>query len=148
MITIQEQVKSDIKDAMRAKEADKLLALRGLSSAFTNEVISLERTPQDPITDQEAIVVVKREIKRRRDAAQQYVDGGRQDLADVENAELEVLEKYMPEMMSRDAIFEIAKRLITEGNDNSGKLMGMIIKECAGNADGVLVKEIVTELLG
>ena len=148
MITIQEQVKSDIKDAMRAKEADKLLALRGLSSAFTNEVISLERTPQDPITDQEAIVVVKREIKRRRDAAQQYVDGGRQDLADVENAELEVLEKYMPEMMSRDAIFEIAKRLITEGNDNSGKLMGMIIKECAGNADGALVKEIVTELLG
>ena len=148
MMTIQEQVKSDIKDAMRAKEADKLLALRGLSSAFTNEVISLERTPQDPITDQEAIVVVKREIKRRRDAAQQYLDGGRQDLADVENAELEVLEKYMPEMMPRDAILEIAKRLVAEGNDNSGKLMGMIIKECAGNADGVLVKEIVTELLG
>ncbi len=146
-MTIQETIKEHIKLAMRAKEANKLQALRGLTSAFMNEAVNLGRTPADPVTDDEAHVVIKREIKRRKDARDQYVAGERPDLAEAEQLEIDILSVYMPEQMTEDAIREIAKRLISEGASQKGKLVGDIIKETAGNADGGIVKSIVDELL-
>jgi uncharacterized protein YqeY len=150
-MTIIEQVKSDMKDAMRAKDAVALTTIRGLISAFTNELVATGKTPQDEITDDLALTVIKRASKQRKDAIEQYTQGGRSDLVESEQAELSVIEKYLPQMMSKDQIKPIAEAKIAEfGGDKSkmGQIIGAILKETAGQADGGDVKSVVSELLG
>lgn len=150
-MTIIEQIKSDLKDAMRAKDTTSLTALRGLLSAFTNELVAIGRTPQDTLTDDEALVVIKRASKQRKDAIDQFEKGGRPELAEGEKAELAILEKYLPQMMTEDQIRPIAEAKIAEfDGDKSkmGQIIGAVLKETAGQADGGDVKKVVTELLG
>lgn len=149
-MTIIEQVKSDMKDAMRAKDAVALTSIRGLISAFTNELVATGKTPQDEVTDDLALVVIKRASKQRKDAIEQYTQGGRMDLVEGEQAELSVIEKYLPQMMSLEQIKPIAEAKIAEfGGDKSkmGQIIGAVLKETAGQADGSDVKSVVTELL-
>lgn len=149
-MSIVEQIKSDMKDAMRAKDAAALTALRGLLSAFTNELVAIGRTPQDSLSDEEALVVIKRASKQRKDAIEQFEKGGRPELAEGEKIELTVIEKYLPAMMSLDQIKTIAETKIADfGGDKTklGQIIGAILKETAGQADGGDVKKIVTELL-
>ncbi len=150
-MSIVEQIKSDMKDAMRAKDATALTAIRGLLSAFTNELVNLGRTPQDTLTDEEAFTVIKRASKQRKDAIEQFEKGGRPELAEAEKTELAVIEKYLPATMSLDQIKTIAETKIAEfGGDKTkmGQIIGAILKETAGQADGADVKKVVTELLG
>lgn len=150
-MTVIEQIKSDMKDAMRAKDAVALTTIRGLISACTNELVSTGKTPQDEITDDIALTVIKRASKQRKDAIEQYTQGGRTDLVESEQAELAVIEKYLPQMMSKEQIKTIAEAKITEfGGDKSkiGQIIGAIMKETAGQADGGDVKSVVGELLG
>lgn len=145
-----EQIKSDMKDAMRAKDAQALTALRGLLSAFTNELVAIGRTPQDTLSDDEALVVIKRASKQRKDAIEQFEKGGRPELAEGEKIELAVIEKYLPAMMSLDQIKTIAEAKIAqfEGDKTKiGQIIGAVLKETAGQADGGDVKKVVTELL-
>lgn len=149
-MSIVEQIKSDMKDAMRAKDAAALTAIRGLLSAFTNELVAIGRTPQDSLTDDEAITVIKRASKQRKDAIEQFEKGGRPELAEGEKTELAVIEKYLPETMSLDQIKTIAEAKIAEfGGDKTklGQIIGAVLKETAGQADGGDVKKVVTELL-
>ncbi len=150
-MSIVEQIKSDMKDAMRAKDAAALTAIRGLLSAFTNELVTLGRTPQDMLSDDEALTVIKRASKQRKDAIDQFEKGGRPELAEGEKVELAVIEKYLPETMSLDQIKTIAEAKIAEfGGDKTklGQIIGAVLKETAGQADGGDVKKVVTELLG
>lgn len=150
-MTIIEQIKSDMKDAMRAKDAIALTTIRGLISGCTNELVATGKTPQDEITDEIALTVIKRASKQRKDAIEQYQEGGRTDLVESEQAELSVIEKYLPQMMSKDQIKTIAEAKIAEfGGDKSkmGQIIGAVIKETAGQADGGDVKAVVMELLG
>jgi len=150
-MTIIEQIKSDMKDAMRAKDAKALTALRGMLSAFTNELVTLGRTPQDVLSEDETLVVVKRASKQRKDAIEQFEKGGRPELAEDEKIELVVIEKYLPAVMTDDKIRPIAQTKIAEfGGDKSkmGQIIGAVLKETAGQADGADVKRIVIELLG
>lgn len=149
-MTLQEQLREDMKQAMRDKNASALTAIRGAMSAMTNELVTLGRTPTDALSDEEAQTVIKREVKRRKDAIEQFTAGGREDLAEDDKLEVETLSKYLPEMMSVDAIKEIAiakqAELGMTDKADAGKLMGAIMKETAGKADGGDVKTVVESL--
>ena len=150
-MSIIEQIKGDMKEAMKAKDAVSLTVIRGLMSAFTNELVAIGRTPQDTLTDDEALAVIKRASKQRKDAIDQFVSGGREDLAESEKAELAVIEKYLPALMTEDQIRPIAEAKIAEfGGDKSkmGQIIGAVVKETGGQADGGDIKKVVMELLG
>lgn len=139
-----------MKDAMRSKDTVALTTLRSLISTCTNELVATGKTPQDKVTDDIALTVIKRASKQRKDAIEQYTQGGRQDLVENEQAELSIIEKYLPQMMSKEQIKSIAEEQIAGfGGDKSkmGQIIGSVMKKTAGQADGSDVKEIVQELL-
>ncbi|HSE35004.1 MAG TPA: GatB/YqeY domain-containing protein, partial [Candidatus Paceibacterota bacterium] len=88
---LHQTIKDEIKNAMRAKEALKLEVLRGIQTAFVNELVTLRRTPQDMLEDDKALTVLKRLAKQRKDSMEQFTNGGRPELAEKEAAELVVI---------------------------------------------------------
>ncbi|MEK7136578.1 MAG: GatB/YqeY domain-containing protein [Patescibacteria group bacterium] len=147
---LHEKIKSEMKEAMKAKEAVRLSVIRGLLSAFTNEAVAKGRKPDEMLTDDETLAVLKRASNQRKDATSQYRAGGREDLAINEEAELIIIQGYLPEQMSREEIKKIASTKIAElGADKSkiGQLTGAVMKETAGRADGGEVKSVLEELL-
>lgn len=148
-MTLQEQIKEQMKDAMRAKEQTKVMTLRGLMSAFTNELVAQGKMPTDKLTDEEALVVITREAKRRKDSIQQYSDAGREELAADEKEELAILEAFLPTLMSEDEVtaFVVAKKEEMGITDPSqkGQFIGVVMGELKGKADGAMVNRIVNE---
>lgn len=128
----------------------KVQTLRGAMSAFTNELVAKNRKPTDELTDPEAVVVLKRLSKQRKDSIEQYTKGGRADLADKETAELHILEAYIPAGVGRDEIEKVARakreELGVTDASGIGKLTGAVMKELKGRADGNDVKEVVASL--
>ncbi len=147
---LHDDIKSQIKEAMLAKDSVRLEVLRGLSADFTNELVAKGKTPQDKLTDEEAITVISRTAKQRKDSISQFEAAGRQDLADEDKAQLVILEKFLPEMMSEDEVVKIvtAKRDSMSITDPSkkGMLMAEVMKELKGKADGAVVKKAVDQL--
>ncbi|KND47873.1 MAG: hypothetical protein AB201_03100 [Parcubacteria bacterium C7867-006] len=150
-MTIQTDIKEQMKEAMKAKDTVKLGVVRGLSSAFTNELVKLGKMPQDELSDEDALAVIRRAVKQRKDSIEQFVTGGRPELAEDEKAELAILETYLPAMMSKEDVMTIAKAKMEEmgGVDKSkaGMFMGTLMKDLKGKADGDTVKSVVDELL-
>ena len=136
---------------MRAKDETKLLTLRGLISAFGNELLTAPEGAVE-VSDEVAISIVKRQVKQHKDAIEQFKAGGREDLVNAETAELTILEEYLPELMSEDQIKSIVEdkkfQLGVTSKADMGKLIGAVMKEIAGGADGAVVKKIVEESLG
>ena len=149
-MSLQTQIRESIKDAMRAKDQVKLTTLRSVLAAFTNELVASNRTPQDELTDEESLVVIKRLSKQRKDAAQQFTQGGRADLAADEEAELVILEDFLPETMGVAEIRTIAaakkKELDINNKEKMGLLIGAVMKATEGKADGNDVKTVVISL--
>mgnify|MGYP000296589477 CR=1 FL=1 len=149
-MTFYRQIKEDLKGAMRDKDELLLSTLRGLLSAFTNEQITQKNKPSDEISDELALLVIKRASKQRKDSIEQFEKGGRQDLADIEKKELLILEKYLPDMMNKDEIIKIAKskkeEMDIKDKADMGILIGAIMKEASGKAEGGDVKKVVEEL--
>lgn len=149
-MSLHEQIKGEIKEAMKAKDAVRLSVVRNMISAFTNELVATGKTPQDTIEDAGALKVIKRLANQRKDSIEQFINGGRPELADSEKAELAVLEKYLPTLMSRDEIKKIAlakkEALVVTDKSKAGQLTGAIMKDLAGKADGGDVKAVVDEL--
>jgi len=147
---IHKQIKEEIIEAMKAKEAIRLEVLRGTLAAFVNELVAIRKTPQDILDDEAALTVIKRLAKQRKDSIEQFEKGNRQDLADKEREELTHLEKFLPEMMSREDIQKVAEakkaELNIEDKAKMGMLMGAVMKELKGKADGGDVKEVVEDL--
>jgi len=150
-MSLHSQIKEEIKEAMKAKEATRLSVLRGLVTAFTNELVAQKRIPGEELSYEDALAVIKRSAKQRKDSIEQFTKGGRPELAQAEEAELKVLEGYLPKMMSKEEILKIAetKKEELSINDKSkmGMLVGAVMKELAGRADGSDVKDVVNELL-
>jgi uncharacterized protein YqeY len=146
------EIKDQIKEAMKAKDETRLTVLRGLVSGFTNELVATGKTPQDEVSDDLAMTVIKRASKQRKDAIEQFEKGGRPELADQEKTELEIIEAYLPEMMSEDQVREIVMKKKEElgisDKSGMGQLMGAVMAETKGQADGGVVKKIVDEVLG
>lgn len=151
-MALHQDIKDQLKEAMKAKEATRLSVIRGMLTAFTNELVATGKTPQDMLEDDAVMSVIKRLAKQRKDSIEQYEAAGRQELADTEKEELAVLETYLPQMMSQDEIRPIAEakkaELDVEDKSKMGVLIGAVMKECGGQADGGDVKAVVEELLG
>jgi uncharacterized protein YqeY len=149
-MTIHETIKAGIPDAMRAKDEVRKLTLRSLSTAMTNEVVAKKRKPDELLTDEEALAVLKRAANQRKDSIDQFVQAGRPELAEPERAELAIIESYLPAQMSREEIERIVRAKIdAEGAPDKaslGRFMGGVMKDLAGRADGGLVKEVIESL--
>lgn len=145
-----QELKDGIKDAMRAKDAVRLAVLRGLSAAATNEAVAKGKGPDAMLTDDELLSIIMRASKQRKDSIEQFIAGGRPELAEGEKAELTIIETMLPAQMSREEIVLAAKAKATEMGvvDKTGanKLMGMLMKDLKGKADGTIVKEVVDSL--
>lgn len=136
--------------AMKAKEEVKLRVLRGLLASFTNELIAQKKKPDEVLDDESALSVIKRAVKQRLDSIEQFEKGGRNDLAETEKEELEVLNVYLPEMMSKEEILKVVEakkqELGVEDKSKIGVFMGAVMAELKGKADGKDVKEVIDSL--
>lgn len=146
-------IREQLKDAMRSKNQPALDALRGVMSAFTNELVASGKSPQDEVTDDIALKVILRTIKQRQDAIAQFEAGGRTDLAEEDKKQLEVLIQFQPAQMAESDIREIATAKKAElgmtDKTKMGMLVGAVVKEIAArgeSADGGVVKKIIEEL--
>jgi uncharacterized protein YqeY len=149
-MSLHTQIKEEIKKAMLAKDPVRTTTLRGVSAAFTNELVAKGRKPQEELGDEDAIVVVKRLVKQRKDSIEQFTKGNRPDLADSEKAELAILETYLPTTMPKEEIRKVAEAKKAEMNVTDktklGMLIGAVAKELKGKADGADIKEVVESL--
>jgi uncharacterized protein YqeY len=150
-MTIHETIKAGIPAAMKAKDEVTLRTYRSLVTMMTNEVVAKKRKPDEFLTDEEAIVVLKRAVNQRKDSIEQFTNAGRLELAEPEQQELAVISTLLPAQLTDAEIEAIVKAKIEElgFSDKSqiGKFMGMIMKEFGGNADGTVVKRIIESLL-
>jgi uncharacterized protein len=146
-MTVIEKIKADTKEAMFAKDMIKTTVLRGVSAAFMNEALA-KKVPE--LTDDDAMAVIRRLVKQRKDSIEQFEKGGRPELAAAEKQELGMLETYLPAQMKEADLVKIAEALKTKmgitDKTKAGQLMGAVMKEAKGNADGGLVKKVVDGL--
>jgi uncharacterized protein YqeY len=144
-----QKVKDDMKEAMKAKDDLRVQTLRGVIAGCTNELVAKGKKPTDEVDDALVHTLLKRLAKQRKDSAEQFEKGGRPELAQKELSELKILEGYLPQQASHEDIERVAKMKKEELNVDAagkGKLMGIVMKELGGNADGGLVKEVVDSL--
>ena len=141
------QIENDLKEAMRERDNDRRDALRLILSSLR----SAEKELQRPLTDQEELQVLQRERKKRVEAEEAFRAAGRQEQADAEDYELEVLEDYMPEPLSEEELEEIVDDAIAENGATSlqdlGRVMADVMPQVSGRVDGGTVSQIVKEKL-
>ena len=146
---LHEQINNDLINALKSGKKERAGTLRFLISAIKNFQIEKRAQDQKHMPDVDVISVLKRQAKQRKDSISEYEKGGRADLVDKEKKELEILESYLPAELSDSQIKEIVEKKIGEmgisGKADFGKLMGAVMKEVSGNADGDKVKKIVEE---
>ena len=141
------EMEGEIKEAMKARDAERRDALR----LIVNALKSSEKELQRPLSDDEELQVLQRERKRRIEAAEAFRTGGHEDRAEAEERELAILEEFMPEPLSEDEIEEIVDDAIAEVGATSmadlGRVMADVMPQIAGRADGSAVSQIVREKL-
>ncbi|MBI2108744.1 MAG: GatB/YqeY domain-containing protein [Parcubacteria group bacterium] len=144
---LHEQIKKEAQVALKTKNASLLKALRNIIAALSNEATAKGKTPSGILTDEETVAVITRLAKQRKESIEQFEKGGRPELAAEEREELEHLQKYLPEMMSEDEvrkiIFSKKEALGIPDKSKMGTLIGVVMKELKGKADGAMVKKIV-----
>jgi len=146
-MSLTEQLKNDMKTAMKARDKIRLSVVRMLRA----ELQKAELAKKEDLSAEEELTVITRMAKQRRESIVAFEDGGRTELADKEKAELKVLEAYLPEQMSRDEVVELTKKIITEvgaaAKSDMGKVMGKLMPQLKGKFPGKEVRPIVDELL-
>ena len=147
---LKDQLMDDMKTAMKNKETGRLDSIRLLRAAIQR--LELDRNdskdPQygQPITETDYVGVVQKQIKQRRDSIEAFVKGNRQDLADKEQAELEIMEKYLPAQLTRDEIKTVVAGIIEREGKEFRKIMPLASQALKGQADGRTINEVVKEL--
>jgi uncharacterized protein len=146
-VTLIDEIDDELKDAMRARDAERRDALRLILNALKSSQKELQR----PLSEEEELQVLQRERKRRLEAAEAFRNGGREEQATAEEFELEVLEEFMPEPLSEDEVEEIVDDVIAEVGATSmadlGRVMADVMPQIAGRADGSVVSQLVREKL-
>lgn len=149
-MNVHEQVHADLIIAMKSGENLRRDVLRMCEGAMKNDAIEKKKDVAD-LTDEENIAIIRRLVKQRKDSASQFVDGGRDDLAQKENQEIDILAAYLPAQANDDEIRVVVEKVIATSGATSqadmGKVMGMAMKDLDGNADGNDVRRIVLEIL-
>jgi uncharacterized protein YqeY len=146
-MTLKDQITEDMKTAMRAKDAARLLTIRGLLAACKQREVD-ERIVLD---DAAVVAIVDKLVKQRKDSITQFTAGNRPDLVEKETAELQVLEGYLPQRMSADDVSAEVAKIVAElgakGPGDMGKVMGAVKSKLAGKADMALVSAAVKKAL-
>lgn len=144
---IHDQLKNEMKEAMKARDAVRLQTIRSLLSAFTNELVATKRMPTDVLPDEDALKVIKRSANQHKDSIEQFTKGGRMDLVEGEMAELKIIESYLPAQMNEEGVLKIViakkEELGVTDKTGMGKLMQAVMTELKGQADGAMVKRLV-----
>ncbi len=146
-MTLRDQLNEDVKNAMRAKDTETRDTLRLLLAAIKQEEIDNQVT----LDDAGVQAVINKQAKQRRESIEEYTKANRLDLAEEEQQQLVIIERYLPQMMSREEVEAIAKQVIAETGvtdaKGMGQVMGKLMPQVKGKADGRLVNEVVRELL-
>lgn len=146
-MSLLETINADMKTAMKAKDKETLSVIRMVKSSLQNEGIKVNHV----LTADEELTVLAREMKQRKDSKEEFLNAGRQDLADQLTREMAILEKYMPQQLTEAEVVEIVKDAITQvgacGKGDFGKVMGKVMPQVKGRADGKLVNATVKSLL-
>ncbi len=150
-MALAERLDTDLKDAMRAKDATKLGVLRMLKSAL--KYAAIEKSGEEAeLNDAEAAQVVRKQAKQRQDSIESFEKGGRAELAAKEKEELSILQAYLPQAMSADELAKVARDTIAEVGATSRAQMGAVMKalqeKVAGRADGKTLSREVQKQLG
>ena len=148
-MSLQKQVMDKMKEAMKAKDTIALQALRAVKSAFL--LAKTETGAQEELTAEQEIKIIQKQVNQRKDSAAVFLKQGRQDLADPELLEIEVLSQFLPEELSEEKIEEAVKATILKtgasGMKDMGKVMGIVSKDLAGQADGKTISTLVKKHL-
>ncbi len=147
---LKQKLKEELKQSMLARDEIKTSTLRMLLSAITYYEIQKGGAGYEA-TDEDVISVIQKEVKQRKDSIEQFRSGGREELAQKEQQELELLQKYLPEQISEDEIYKIVDEAVRQTGATSpqdiGKVMGVVMPKVKGKADGAVVSKIVRERL-
>ncbi|MEK9669593.1 MAG: GatB/YqeY domain-containing protein [Gammaproteobacteria bacterium] len=148
MSSLKNTLTEAMKDAMRAKEKFRL----GVIRMALAEIKRVEVDERIDVDDARCLAIIDKMSKQRRDAANQFVDGGRQDLADIELAEVEILKDFLPAQLSKDEILSLIDQAITDtdasGSQGMGQVMGQLKPKVQGRADMQIVSNLVKDRLG
>ena len=148
-MSLQKQVMDKMKEAMKSKDTVALQALRSVKSAFL--LAKTESGAQHDLTEEQEIKIIQKQVKQRKDSAAIFIEQGREDLAQPELDEVTVLEQFLPEALSEEAIADVVSATIAqvgaEGMKDMGKVMGIVSKKLAGQADGKTISTIVKQKL-
>jgi len=149
-MSLKEKILADLKAAMKEGNAFKRDTLRLLDSAIKNVEIE-KKKKEEGLNDEEILEVISRAVKQRKDSVEQFTQGGRADLAEGEQKEIDILAEYLPEQLGEDAVAEVVIEVIAQLGVSSkadmGKVMGQVMAKLKGQADGNLVKKVVEEKL-
>lgn len=147
-MSLKEQLKNDLKDAMRNKEIVRRDSIRAINTMIKQ----IEVDERKELSDEDVIKLIQKGIKQREEAAQQYKDAAREDLETKEKEQIEVFASYLPKQLSDEELKAQIQEIITEVGATSmkdmGKIMGVASKKLAGTADGKRINEAVKSILG
>ncbi len=146
-MTLLSTLNDDMKQAMKAKEKDVLQVIRMIKASLQNEQIKLGRE----LTEEEDLTILAREMKQRRDSLAEFEKAHRDDLVEKVKIEIAIVERYLPTQLTEDEIRQIVLQAIEQTNATSsqsfGPVMGLVMPQVKGKADGALVNAVVKELL-
>lgn len=147
-MSLQNKLKEDMKQAMKNKDKETLSVIRMLRASLQNEAIKLG---VDELSADDELSILSRELKQRKDSLEEFKSANREDLVEKLEAEIVVLQSYMPEQLSEEELIEIVQTTIQEVNATSkqdlGKVMGAIMPKVKGKADGALINKLVQKHL-
>ena len=143
MAGILERLRAGMNEARKSRDSARTLLLSTILADLKNSEIALGHEPSDP----EAVEVLRRGVKRRTESVEQYAKGGRQDLADKEAAEIKMIEEFLPAAVPPEEIRAAVRAAIAAGSKDLGKVMGAVMPQFKGRADGKVINQIVREEL-
>jgi uncharacterized protein YqeY len=150
-MNVKETILADLITAMKAKDTKRLQVLRSLKAKLLEKEIEQRSGGKAELSNEDALAVLTKAAKQRKESIDQYTAGNRLDLVDVEKIELEIIESYLPAPMSEDEIIELIDNQINKvgatGMQDIGKVMGPIMGQLKGKADGSLVNKLVKQRL-
>lgn len=150
-MSIKQSILDELKSAMKQKQADRLRVLRSLKAKILEKEISERKGGEAELSDDQVIEVLMKAAKQRKESIEQFEEGDRKDLADKERAELDIIEEFLPRMMSEEEVRAEVKKQIDELGASSmadmGKVMGVMMSRLKGKAEGSVVSRVVKEEL-
>ena len=146
-MSLKENILNDLKSAMKAKDSDRLKVLRSLKAKILEKEISERKGGEAKLSDEQVTDVLLKAAKQRKESIEQFEKGGRQDLAESEKYELDIIEGYLPEMMSEEEVQKQIDKMGAETMADMGKVMGALMGKLKGKAEGAVISRIVKEEL-